>query len=328
MITYIDLLKWFEENREKINNSIVRDVFSLKDGLVLELYKKELEKKYLYIIPGKIVFLSDKKLEKVKNKFSDRLKKDLINYKIQIFLEDDKILRIESEKNKIYSELIPNGLIVVTDKDDIILYATSYKDFGFRKIIPNEKYIKPPKNFILPKDIFEFKEVLEKSNKKDIVRFLAIDLGLSGKYAEYIITKANVEKSKSLKEINENEIKKIFDIYIDLINKKEILYDNCWYSEINSIFENIYFKEEIENKKKNIEKKKEELKKIIENQKAKLSDLEKEIKILNEIANLIKENYWIFQNYDIKEIESFLKSKNFEFSIENKNGKIVIKFKE
>lgn len=328
MITYIDLLKWFEENREKINNSIVRDVFSLKDGLVLELYKKELEKKYLYIIPGKIVFLSDKKLEKVKNKFSDRLKKDLINYKIQIFLEDDKILRIESEKNKIYSELIPNGLIVVTDKYDIILYATSYKDFGFRKIIPNEKYIKPPKNFILPKDIFEFKEVLEKSNKKDIVRFLAIDLGLSGKYAEYIITKANVEKSKSLKEINENEIKKIFDIYIDLINKKEILYDNCWYSEINSIFENIYFKEEIENKKKNIEKKKEELKKIIENQKAKLSDLEKEIKILNEIANLIKENYWIFQNYDIKEIESFLKSKNFEFSIENKNGKIVIKFKE
>ncbi|MEM5806625.1 MAG: hypothetical protein QXO07_02615, partial [Candidatus Aenigmatarchaeota archaeon] len=172
------------------------------------------------------------------------------------------------------------------------------------------------------------KEVLEKSNKKDIVRFLAIDLGLSGKYAEYIITKANVEKSKSLKEISENEIKKIFDIYIDLINKKEILYDNCWYSEINSIFENIYFKEEIENKKKNIEKKKEELKKIIENQKAKLSDLEKEIKILNEIANLIKENYWIFQNYDIKEIESFLKSKNFEFSIENKNGKIVIKFKE
>lgn len=328
MITYIDLLKWFEENGEKINNSIVRDVFSLKDGLVLELYKKELEKKYLYIIPGKIVFLSDKKLEKVKNKFSDRLKKDLINYKIQIFLEDDKILRIESEKNKIYSELIPNGLIVVTDKNDIILYATSYKDFGFRKIIPNEKYIKPPKNFILPKDIFEFKEVLEKSNKKDIVRFLAIDLGLSGKYAEYIITKANVEKSKSLKEINENEIKKIFDIYIDLINKKEILYDNCWHSEINSIFENIYFKEEIENKKKNIEKKKEELKKIIENQKAKLSDLEKEIKILNEIANLIKENYWIFQNYDIKEIESFLKSKNFEFSIENKDGKIVIKFKE
>ncbi|MEM1804672.1 MAG: NFACT family protein [Nanopusillaceae archaeon] len=328
MITYIDLLKWFEENKEKINNSIVRDVFSLKNGLVLELYKKELEKKYLYIIPGKIVFLSDKKLEKIKNKFSDRLKKDLINYKIQIFLEDDKILRIESEKNKIYSELIPNGLIVVTDKNDIILYATSYKGFGFRKIIPNEKYIKPPKNFILPKDIFEFKELLEKSNKKDIVRFLAIDLGLSGKYAEYIITKANVEKSKSLKEINENEIKKIFDIYIDLINKKEILYDNCWYSEINSVFENIYFKEEIENKKKNIEKRKEELKKIIENQKTKLLDLEKEIKILDKITNLIKENYWIFQNYDIKEIENFLKSKNFEFSIEKKDGKIVIKFKE
>ncbi|MEM4511189.1 MAG: NFACT family protein [Nanopusillaceae archaeon] len=328
MITYIDLLKWFEENKEKINNSIVRDVFSLKDGLVLELYKKELEKKYLYIIPGKIVFLSDKKLEKVKNKFSDRLKKDLVNYKIQIFLEDDKILRIESEKNKIYSELIPNGLIVVTDKNDIILYATSYKGFGFRKIIPNEKYIKPPKNFILPKDVSEFKELLEKSNKKDIVRFLAIDLGLSGKYAEYIITKANVEKSKSLKEINENEIKKIFDIYINLINKKEILYDNCWYSEINSVFENIYFKEEIENKKKNIEKRKEELKKIIENQKTKLLDLEKEIKILDKIANLIKENYWIFQNYDIKEIENFLKSKNFEFSIEKKDGKIVIKFKE
>ncbi|MEM4757550.1 MAG: NFACT family protein [Nanopusillaceae archaeon] len=327
MITYIDLLKWFIENQEKINNSIVRDVFSIKNGLVLEIYKKDLEKRYLYIIPGKIIFLSDKKLEKIKNKFSDKLKKDLINKKIQISLEDDKILIIGSENIKIYCELIPNGLIVVTDMENKILYATKYKDFGYRKIKSNEKYLKPPKNFIVAIEISKFKEKLEKTNKKDIVRFLAIDLGLSGKYAEYILENLNIEKSKSPKDLSDIEIVNIFNLYKNLFEKKEVLYENQWYSDVNSLFEKIYFDEEIENKKKIIEKKKEEIKKILEDQKQKLSDFEEEIKNLMDIANLIKENYWIFQDYNIENIEKVLKSKNLDFLVEKKDGKIFIKIK-
>ncbi|MEM4571156.1 MAG: hypothetical protein QXY16_00415, partial [Nanopusillaceae archaeon] len=57
------------------------------------------------------------------------------------------------------------------------------------------------------------------------------------------------------------------------------------------------------------------------------SDFEEEIKNLMDIANLIKENYWIFQDYNIENIEKFLKSKNLDFSVEKKDGKIFIKIK-
>jgi len=178
-ITYIDLIKWFNENGEKINNSIIRDIFYVGDAYVFEIYKKDLDKKYLYVVPEKIIFLSNSKLEKIKNRFVERLKKDFLNKKLNIFLEDDKIIRFEIEEKRIYVELLPKGVMVVTDNNNKILYANKYKNFGYRNIFPGETYKKPLKNFSLPREFDEFLKAIEKSDKIDIVRCLAIDFGLS-----------------------------------------------------------------------------------------------------------------------------------------------------
>jgi len=327
MITYIDLVKWFNENGEKINNSVIRGIFFVGDAYVFEIYKRGLDKKYLYIVPEKIIFLSNNKLEKTKNRFAERLKKDFLNKKINIFLEDDKIVRFEIEEKIIYIELLPKGLIIVTDRNNKILYANKYKNFGYRNISLGETYKKPLKNFSLPKEFKEFLEVIKRSDKKDIVRCLAIDFGLSKKYAEYILKEAGIEKNKPIKELSDEEIKKIYDIYLSILEKKEILYDNNWYKGVNEFFEEMYLREIIENKKREIENKKEEIKRIIENQEKTLEKMKEEYNKLLKIANIIKENYWIFEGNNIEKIDEYIKSLNLPIEVIKKDNKILVNLK-
>jgi len=324
MITYLDLIKWFNENGEKINNSIIRDIFSIGDAYVFEIYKKDLDKKYLYIVPEKIIFLSNNKLEKTKNKFVERLKKDFLNKKMSIFLEDDKIVRLEIGEKKIYAELLPQGVIVVTDNSNKILYANRYKNFGYRNISPGEIYRKPLKNFSLPREFGDFLKVIEKSDKRDIVRCLAIDFGLSKKYAEYILEKVKIDKNKPIKELSNEEIRKIYEEYLSILERKEVLYEDKWYDKINDLFEEIYFRELIEEKKRKIDKKKEELTKIIKNQEETLKKMKEEYEKMLKLANIIRENYWIFEGYDITKIKELINSLNLQIEVEKKDYKIIV----
>jgi len=110
--------------------------------------------------------------------------------------------------------------------NDIILYANHYKNFGVRKIFRNEKYIKPPGSVNIINNINEFFEKVNNTNKKDVVRFLAVDLSLGGKYSEYIIKKSNIEKNKSPKELNKEEIEKIYNIYNEIVNLNILIDEN------------------------------------------------------------------------------------------------------
>jgi len=327
MITYIDLVKWFEENKEKINDSIIRDIFFIGDAYIFEIYKSGLDKRYLYIVPEKIIFLSNNKFEKVKNKFVERLKKDFLNKRLKIFLEDDKIVWFEVDRKKIYSELIPKGLIVVTDENDKILYANKYKNFGYRNIHPGETYKKPLKNFSLPKDFDEFVKTIKNSNKADIVRCLAIDFGLSKKYAEYILNELKIDKNKPIKELSDDEIKRIYELYLKILERKEILYEDKWYDKINDLFEEIYLKELIESKKRKIESKKEELIRIIKSQEEILNKMKEEYDKMLKLANIIKENYWIFEGYDINKIKEWINNLNLQIEVEKSDHKIIVKLK-
>jgi len=327
MITYIDLVKWFNENGEKINKSTIRDIFFVGNAYIFEIYKKDLDKKYLYIVPEKIIFLSNNKLEKIKNRFAERLKKDFLNKKLNVFLEDDKIIRFEIEEKRIYIELLPKGLIVITDRNNKILYANKYKNFGYRNIAIGETYKKPLKNFSLPKEFEEFAKIVKNSDKRDIVRCLAIDFGLSKKYAEYILNESKIDKNKPISELSDDEIRKIYEMYLSILERKEVLYENNWYDKINDLFEEIYFKEILEEKRKKVESKKEELIKIIKDQEETLEKMKKEYEELLKLAKIIKENYWIFEGYDIEKIKELINNLNLQIEVKKDDHKIIVKLK-
>jgi predicted ribosome quality control (RQC) complex YloA/Tae2 family protein len=326
MINYFELKKWYNENAEKINNSIVKNIYNIEDGVVFELYKPGLENRFLYIIPGKIIFLYNVKEREETNNFILKLRKDFNETKINIEIDNnDKIIIIKNNEKKIYVELFPNGLLIITDYNDIILYANQYKNFGVRKIFRNEKYTKPPGSLNIINNINEFFEKINNTNKKDVVRFLAIDLSLGGKYAEYILKKLNIDKSKNPKELNKEEMEKIYSIYNDIINLKVIVDENGNIIEdINKYFINLYLNSRENKRIKKLNEEKEKIKRIIEGQKKYLEDINKEINKLEKIGEFLNIYSWIFKDYDINNIIEKFREININIDIKKDNKYLII----
>ncbi|MFZ8801190.1 MAG: hypothetical protein ACO2ON_03385 [Candidatus Nanopusillus sp.] len=326
MINYFELERWYSDNAEKINNSIVKNIYNIEDGVVFELYKPGLETKFLYIIPGKIVFLYNIKEREEINKFTLKLRKDFNETKINIEIDNnDKIIIIKNNEKKLYIELFPNGLLVVTDYNDIILYANQYKNFGIRKIFRNEKYVKPPGSVKIINNINEFFEKVNNTNKKDVVRFLAIDLSLGGKYSEYIIKKANVEKNKSPKELNKEEIERIYGIYNDIVNLKIIIDENGNIIEnINKYFTNLYLNRRENKRIKKLNEEKEKIKRIIEEQKKYLGEINNEIYKLEKIGEFLNVYSWVFKDYDVNNIIKNFREINIDIDIKKDNRYLII----
>ena len=326
MINYFELKRWYNENAEKINNSIVKNIYNIEDGVVFELYKPGLENRFLYIIPGKIIFLYNVKEREETNNFILKLRKDFNETKINIEIDNnDKIIIIKNNEKKIYVELFPNGLLIITDYNDIILYANQYKNFGVRKIFRNEKYTKPPGSINIINNINEFFEKINNTNKKDVVRFLAIDLSLGGKYAEYILKKLDIDKSKSPKELNKEEIEKIYSIYNDIINLKVIVDENGNIIEdINKYFINLYLNSRENKRIKKLNEEKEKIKRIIEEQKKYLEDINKEINKLEKIGEFLNIYSWIFKDYDINNIIEKFREININIDIKKDNKYLII----
>ncbi|MCG2868536.1 MAG: NFACT family protein [Candidatus Nanopusillus sp.] len=326
MINYFELKKWYNENAEKINNSIVKNIYNIEDGVVFELYKPGLENKFLYVIPGKIIFLYNVKEREEANNFILKLRKDFNETRINIEIDNnDKIIIIKNNEKKIYVELFPNGLLIITDYNDTILYANQYKNFGVRKIFRNEKYTKPPGSVNIINNINEFFEKINNTNKKDVVRFLAIDLSLGGKYAEYILKKLNIDKNKSPKELNKEEIEKIYSIYNDIINLKVIIDENGNIIEdINKYFINLYLNSRENKRIKKLNAEKEKIKRIIEEQKKYLEDINKEINKLEKIGEFLNIYSWIFKDYDINNIIEKFREININIDIKKDNKYLII----
>ncbi|BFI73351.1 hypothetical protein YN1_3380 [Nanoarchaeota archaeon] len=326
MINYFELKRWYNENKEKINESIVKNIYKTSEGIIIEIYKQGVENKFLYIIPGKIIFLYNVKEREETNNFILKLRKDFNGKRINIKIDnEDKIIIIENNEKRMYIELFPNGLIVITDFNNKILYANKYKDFGVRKIYKNEEYKKPPKNLFIYNNFEEFYEKLRNSNKKDIVRALSIDFSLGGKYSEYILYKLNIDKNKKPGEISEDECKRIFEIYKKIIDSDLIIDEN--YNEvkdINSYFIKTYFSEKENKKIKELNEKKEKILRIIEEQKKHLEDINKDIEKLEKIAQFLTIYSWIFSNYNIEDIKKKFGEINIDINIYKDNEYLII----
>jgi Predicted RNA-binding protein homologous to eukaryotic snRNP len=326
MINYFELKKWYNDNAEKINNSIVKNIYNIEEGVVFELYKPGLENRFLYIIPGKIIFLYNVKEREEINNFTLKLRKDFNETKINIEIDNsDKIIIIKNNEKKLYIELFPNGLLIVTDYNDIILYANQYKNFGVRKIFRNEKYTKPPGSVNIINNINEFFEKVNNTNKKDVVRFLAVDLSLGGKYSEYILKKANIDKNKNPKELNKEEIEKIYNIYNEIVNLKIIIDENGNIIEdINKYFINLYLNSRENKRIKKLNEEKEKIKRIIEEQKKYLEEINKEIDRLEKIGEFLNIYSWIFKDYDINNIIKNFREINININIKKDNKYLII----
>lgn len=221
-------LSYLARELQQIVNAKIDRIYLLKDNnLLFQLHIPNKGREFLFINKH-FLFLTDTKKDVIEpNSFVMFLRKQLGNSFIARIeqLKPERILLIEVKKKdkmfRIYIELFARTNFIVTDKEDVILAARSYEKFKERTIRARAKYIYPRKDinfFEIDKE--KLASILKESNKESIVKFLALDLGLGGLFAEELCLNARVDKKKKLIEIKSEDVGRIIKELRKLLNKE------------------------------------------------------------------------------------------------------------
>lgn len=132
----------------------------------------------------------------------------------------DRIVRIDFDVPdgavSIYVELFGDGNLAVVGTDDEIVDCLRTVRLRSRSVVPGESY-KPPSQridpFALDRDTFD---TLMADSDTDIVRTLATQLNLGGRYAEELCTRAEVEKTLDISAADSDTYDAVFDALVDL----------------------------------------------------------------------------------------------------------------
>ncbi len=215
-------------------SAAVKELKSLIGGYMQKIYrpnKKELlfrihvpgvGKKMLIFRIGKALYLTDKDRDNPMHPgdFIMLIRKYISNASISDIYqhEFDRVVVMELRKRRKFRlvfEVFGKGNLILDGEDRILLPYRS-ESWSHRELKKGELYKFPPRR-INPLNISreEFIQILEDSDK-DLVRTLAVDLNIGGKYSEEICSRLNVDKnSEEFLEYAED----ILDVIDDLKNR-------------------------------------------------------------------------------------------------------------
>jgi predicted ribosome quality control (RQC) complex YloA/Tae2 family protein len=126
----------------------------------------------------------------------------------------------KTAKPRLVLELFGEGNIILTSEKDEILQALVFKRMRDRNILRGEFYVLPPSSGRNPFEVKndELENALKNSGNVEVVRALARFLGVGGVYAEEILLRAGVEKTKHCNELTNSEINAIHDSFQGLLS--------------------------------------------------------------------------------------------------------------
>ncbi len=329
-LTALDLHYLLKELRQFISAKVDQIYCPSKKEIILQLYLTNAGKKILIIKAPDSIWLADAKPETKKiSGFCKTLRKYLGNSRLKEVKQFgfERIIEFVFEKEKKYSlifEMFSKGNIILV-KNKKIIAAVEYQKWAARTIRPNEEYKWPAKEFnFLELKLSEFKKFIAETNKESVVKALAIEIGLGGKYAEEACNIAKVDKNKQPNELNLDEIKKISAALSEL-KKKTI-------SDITHKFKP---EKAIPLEEKKYLRKVEEMERIIAEQQQKIKGLENAEKANKRKAEIIYEKYTLIKEiieqikqarkkYSWKEIKDKLKGHKIIKEINEKEKKLVL----
>lgn len=113
---------------------------------------------------------------------------------------------------KLVVELFGDGNIILTNELGTIIQALVFKRMRDRNILRNEVLVFPPSSGKNPCKVTqtELAEALRDAGKVEVVRTLARFLGVGGLYAEEVLLRANVDKTKACNTVTSGEVERIF----------------------------------------------------------------------------------------------------------------------
>ncbi|MEM5793720.1 MAG: ribosome rescue protein RqcH [Candidatus Aenigmatarchaeota archaeon] len=317
-ITSLDLRFLVKELKEALEGGKIQGIKQENKTFLFEIYKKE--RFFLKVLLDKTIYLTKKKekFEKATS-FCMQLRKYLLGKTIgNVFqVGFDRIVELEINGLRLIFEIFRNGNLILVNSSGLIITAFEKREWKDRKILPKALYRYPP-SCINPfdKSFFDFQKTL-KEKKNEIVKVLALDFGLSRKYAEEICERLGIKKEKICSELDQNEIDKLFRFFEELKNveikphvilenkkiveffpfetekfkEKEKIYLESFNQAVESYFESLLEFGKIEEKIKELKKSEEKIEKIYEKQMAQLEKLEKNYEKYRKIGKILYEKY-------------------------------------
>lgn len=202
---------------EEVQGYYVSNIWGItKDSILFKLHHPEKSDIFM-MISTEGVWLTSVKIDQIEpNRLLKRLRSDLLRFKIT------KIEQIGSERIAYFTfagfdkefviigEFFGDGNILLCNDEMKILALQHSIDVRHRKLGVGMTYVTPPSSGL---DIFNISELdFEDLKKSEIIagKWLGRTLGLPKKYVEGIFELANVNSKKIGKDLNEDEIKKIF----------------------------------------------------------------------------------------------------------------------
>lgn len=273
-------------------DSKIEQIYQKENTLILSLYKKDENKKFLYIMVPGTFFTAEIKptIPKIPPQFCTIVRKYLRNARIteikQIGLE--RIICISSStKNGTFhliAELFGNGNIILCNEQMKIIYPLFYQKWKDRIVKGGQPYEAPKRDWNI-KEIQnnDLKKLLKETEKDKIVTFLAIEAGLGGKHAEKICIHANIDKNAKP---NETMSESLMQTFTNMLAENIIQND-----KIAEIFRKTTQLQENQKIQKTYEQKKSKVETIITTQKKTITKQEKLIEENTQKGDLIYKNY-------------------------------------
>ena len=341
-----------------------------KKELVINFYISGKGKKSLRVLIPDFIYLTQHKQEYpekpsgfclfLRRHLENTILKEINQFGFERIVEF--VFESKDNKLRLIFELFSKGNIVLCKEDHTIIMPLEVQSWSERTIKPKLRYIYPKKEFnFLELEEEDIQKVL-KGSKKNLVKTLAIDLGLGGVYAEELCLMANVNKNKE--EVDDKDIKSLFkaaarlrdseikpsivyesDEVIDIVPVELEFYKGfkkkqfeTYNDALDSVLTKVLVKQDKEQKLSKHQKQIEKLKTIVEKQEQHVKRLEQDIEDNTKKAELIYKNYMLVDNilkeirkarekYSLIEIKQKLKGHKIVKDVKEKDKDIVLELK-
>ncbi|MFP4190089.1 MAG: NFACT family protein [Candidatus Woesearchaeota archaeon] len=206
-------LEYIVEELKKLSDSRIDKIFSNENkDLFMQVYKAELGKPLIRVhVPRYAYIASYKPPFSHPSNFCMRLRKRLKNGIIRGVskIKNERVIKLTIEKKDelgivsrqhMYFEFFLKGNIILTDDADFIVALAENQIWTERTLKMKEKYIIPGKSI----------SSLKQSLGKELVKYVAEDMGFGGELAEEICALSSIDKARS--ELSEAEMKTLNDV--------------------------------------------------------------------------------------------------------------------
>jgi len=230
VLSSIDLICVARELVE-LKGAVVKKIYQIGNEIIFHLYHGG-EKVALRVVVGKIIHLTKylKENPQVPSNFCMYLRKYVKGARLvgvnQPRYERIIVLRFQrgDELLRVVFELFGSGNVIVSSDDGVIKQCLKVQRFAARVIKPHSQYDFPPSEYDLSvPDFVSFKRIIKLSDKDELVKTLAVDVGIGGAYAEEACLIASVDKTVNPVDASDEALKKVFDSILELVKKAKYL---------------------------------------------------------------------------------------------------------